>query len=267
MEKVKCVFIILTYRTGQDIPGFVNSIPPEIRQNSRIIVVDSFFSEEAVASIKIIAEENGCDFLSVPNNGYGYGNNRGIEYANNHYDYEYAIVCNADIEIKQADFSLLSSEAVNAPMITTVNGKNQNPYFAVRNTFAEWLIYQGHVRQSRLFMILGQGMNKVIRELFLVLFRLSCRANSKIYAAHGSFLIFPRKVIDVIFPVFDEQMFLYYEEAYLANKLYKNKIDIVLHKAISILHYEDGSTKGSNIDLSPYSTKSYRYYYEKYRLR
>lgn len=261
MKKYKLIFVVLAFRTGQDIPGFIKSISSKI-DDYRIIIVNSFYSEESLEEIHDIAVNHGCDFVPVDNKGYGYGNNKGIEYAQEHYDYDYLIVCNADIEIQKMDLAVLSPDKLNAPMITTITGKMQNPYWAHRNKLGEWLIYQGHRRRSRMSMILGQGINKLIREGFLFRFLHSNRQTANIYAAHGSFLIFPKQLIEQLQPVFDEKMFLYYEEAFLSNRLHRNNIGIVLHKGISILHYEDGSTKGSNLDLSHYASNSFLYYYE-----
>ncbi len=262
-KKYKYVFIVLAFRTGRDIPGFIKTLSSKF-DDYKVVVVNSYYNEESLAEIRDIAFENDCDFIPIENKGYGYGNNQGIKYALENYNFDYLIVCNADIEVQKWDVGELPSEKVSAPMITTINGKKQNPYWAKSNKFGDWLIYKGHKNQSRLFMFLGQGMNKLIREIYLLSFAKSRKRVSRIYAAHGSFLIFPRKIVDRIAPVFDENMFLYYEEAYLAKKLHRNNIEIELQKDISILHYEDGSTKGSNIDLSKHASQSYIYYYEKY---
>lgn len=264
MKKYKYIFVVLAFRTGQDIPGFINSLSTKI-DDYKVIVVNSFFSEESLAEIREISEKNGCDFLPVPNKGYGFGNNKGIAYAELHYDYDYIIVCNADIEIQKFNAEALSPDKINAPIITTFNGKEQNPYWVHRNTIGEWLIYQGHKYQSRLCKIIGQGMNKLIREIFLFCFMRSKKKSTKIYAAHGSFIVFPKQLLEQLQPIFDENMFLYYEEAFLANMLHEKNIEITLQKEISILHHEDGSTKGSHLDTSPYKKKSYIYYYETYR--
>jgi len=260
VKPVKYVFVVLAFRTGRDIPAFVQSVASKF-DSYRIVVVNSFFSQQSLEEIAEIAKENDCDFIPIENKGYGYGNNVGIKYAQEHYDYEYLIVANADIEIQKADLSCLDPDVVNAPLIRTMTGKKQNPYWACRNKLGEWLIFRGFKNHSRLCLIMGQGMNKVIRELMMFCFLHSKRQRSRVYAAHGSFLIFPKTILERISPVFDENMFLYYEEAFLARKLRQMGIGIVLQKGISILHFEDGSTKGSNLDLSPYARESFLYYY------
>lgn len=48
-----------------------------------------------------IAKKLGCSFINVENKGYGFGNNRGIEYANKYFDYEFLIVSDPNIIIKK----------------------------------------------------------------------------------------------------------------------------------------------------------------------
>lgn len=44
--------------------------------------------------------------MNVENKGYSYGNNRGIEYCHNNYEYDYIIISNPDIIIKKFDFKV-----------------------------------------------------------------------------------------------------------------------------------------------------------------
>ena len=264
MEKFKFVFIILAFRTGNDIPSFLQSLSEKLKEPYKVIVVNSFYSDESLNEIRNVARVCNCDFIPIENKGYGYGNNRGIDFALAHYKFDFLVVCNADIELKSFKYGDLHVDKLNAPMITTITGKKQNPYFAIRNPLSAWLIYHGHKKKSKVLLLAGRGINKIIRETFLFIFNHSDKREAMIYAAHGSFLIFPCGLLKVLQPVFDENMFLFCEEDCLANKLYKMESGIVLHKDIAILHYEDGSTKGSNIDTSSFGSKSYIYFYEQY---
>lgn len=265
MQYYNYIFILLCFRNGSDVPSFIESIKGVGISSFRIVLVNSYFDDETENEIHRIAEDNDCDYYSIENKGYGFGNNFGIQKALSNYSFDYLIVANSDMLINTFDETCLSQNAVYAPLIRTLSGKSQNPYFVINNPFSEWLIYKGHRGDFKHGIFFGQAINKVLRELFLLWFRNSSKTKYNVYAAHGSFIIIPIHVLQEITPVFDENMFLFYEEAYLANKLYSLKIPIVLCKHISLTHFEDGSTKGSNIDLSPNHKISFLYYYENYR--
>lgn len=91
------IFVVLVYRNTSDLVDFFASLKLE---RTRVIVVNSFYDKESELQFKQIAESNHADFLSVPNKGYGAGNNRGVEYALKHYDFKYLVISNADVEIK-----------------------------------------------------------------------------------------------------------------------------------------------------------------------
>ena len=85
----------------------------------------------------------------------------------------------------------------------------------------------------------------------------------KVFAVHGSFLILPKKVLSKIGMPYDEDMFLFAEEAYLAHLLKKYNIDTYITKDISVIHYEDGSMSISSINEKDEIRKSVIKYYEK----
>ena len=259
------ILVVLTYRNADDLLDFDRSLKSHLN-GYHVIVVNSHFDEQSEDKIKRIADLLGYDYIGIENRGYGFGNNRGIEYANAHYTYEYLIVSNPDVIIRRFDDSSLPfASAIIGPAITTVAGKSQNPYWAIRSGVLEECIYLGMKRNSRMHMIFAEGINRLIRELYLVLHRKSRKAR-EVYATHGAFVIFTRDVIEKLDVVYDEDMFLFYEEAYLANRIRQYNIRQYFYPAIDILHKEDGSTRGMNIDLSRHARQSFVYYYEN-RLR
>lgn len=260
----KYVICILVYKNTEDIKECIYSIKKYINEH-KIIIINSHYDNETMHEFQIIAEKNNCDFIDVPNKGYGYGNNRGIEMAIKKYRFEYLIISNPDVIIKKFDDSHLSKYNHNiiAPVITTLKGKSQNPYWYKKNDWIEKLIYIGMKKRKRFFLFWGYGINKAIRELALIKFKHSSMHDMQIYAAHGSFLIFSYSVLQSIGCPYDEKMFLFAEEALLAHLLEKNKIDTVLTKDIQILHREDGSISLSPINETDEERKSIIYYYEK----
>lgn len=264
MERVKYVFIVLVYRNVDDILQFISSVD-RLKIEKKIIIVNSYYDEESKEKFIEIADKNNCEFLNIENKGYGYGNNRGIEYANENFDYEYIIISNPDIVIKQFNDENLEkyNDCIIGPIINTARGKSQNPYWYLNNCIGERLIYIGYKELSKIKLYAGIILNKLIRELFLIKFNSSRKNESKVFALHGSFVIVPRKVIKQIGLPYNEEMFLFAEEAYLAHLLKQNNIKSFITKDISVLHKEDGSVGISNINEKSEIRKSVIKYYEK----
>ena len=64
---------------------------------------------------------------------------------------------------------------------------------------------------------------------------------------------------------YDEQMFLFYEEAYLAKKIKDYDSKIYYYKNIIVDHKEDGSMDLANIEEYSHLRDSYILYYERYK--
>lgn len=268
MEKVTNVFIVLTYRNTSDIKDFLKSLGEHF-DDYKVIIVNSYYDDISMKIIEDIANEYDCVFLNVPNKGYGYGNNRGIEYCEKHYDYEFLIISNPDIVIikNTLDFQqYISKEIVIAPRITTLSGKKQNPYWVFDNFLAEYFIYLGYKRKKCLLLYTGIAINKILRSLFNCIFGISRKAEAKIFAAHGSFVIFSRKTIEKMGILYDENMFLFAEEAFLAHRLKNKKVRTILVKDIEVLHKEDSSMRIAQLDLDSEIRNSVIYYYEKIKM-
>lgn len=268
MEKnrFKYVFVVLVYRNMKDIRDFVLDIKSH-NLDSKIIIVNSYYDDETKAECEKTAEDAGCVFLNVENRGYGYGNNRGIEYALKNFKFDFLIVSNPDIVIKKFSDDSFSSfkDAVIGPVIRTLTNKSQNPYWVYENPLSEYLIYKGYKNKSKLLLYAGIGINKVIREAFLACFGILRLHFKRVFALHGSFVIFSHGVFDKIKLPYDEDMFLFAEEANLAHLLKKNKIKSYLSSDVEILHKEDGSIGVSKIDEKSEARKSIITYYEKLR--
>lgn len=262
VKKYEYVFVILTYKNHTDLEEYLPNIAGKV-SDYKVIVVNAFCDEATEERIQKIAIANDCDFISVENRGYGYGNNRGIEYAMAHYSFDYLIISNPDILIR--DFNpdrekYKDKSVIIAPEIVTKKGKNQNPYWAVKFGFTEWLIYTGYRKKSNLIKFSGIIINKFIREMFLLFHR---KRDKKVFAAHGSFVIFSSKALEQLVPVYDENMFLFAEEALLAHICRQKKIPIIFSRSVHVDHKEDGSISVAKINDGDILRTSVMYYYEK----
>lgn len=254
----KIVFIVLVYRNTVDLVEFFksNNVP-----NSKVIVVNSFFDEDSEEGFKRISEENGADFFSIPNNGYGYGNNKGIQFALSHYEFDYLIVSNADICIENFDIRMLKEyrNSVIAPKILTLKGKNQNP----SSPFAPSKLRENIV--SKLY----KGKHRHLIFAYYVWSRLSkvlyysiSKYRRKIFSPHGAFFIIPYSVLKKIVPIYNENMFLFFEEHHFGQLAKRNGIKVIYVPEIVIRHKEDGSVSFLSENIFTLMRQSYLEYYK-----
>lgn len=258
-KKVEIVFIVLTYRNTEDLEVFVRSTKKKIKENYKIVVVNSFYDIETNKLMKQIAEEGMCDFIEVENKGYGYGNNRGVEFAIKQYDFNFIIISNPDIEIQDFDYNLIrkNKSAIFAPNIKTLNGKSQNPYYPYNIKLIHDLKYKGYFNNQKPYIFGAIILNKILRQFFLIKNKFSKSELKQVYATHGSFLIVGNEVFQKMYPLYLEEMFLFSEEVYLAYKAKKNGVKSFYVPKLKILHKEDGSINISNIDVSSNAKESY----------
>ena len=240
MKKIDVIFIVLTYRNTDDLVDFFKSARNgALNYTYRVVVVDAFYSNEVREKIKSIALENDADFIPIENKGYSFGNNAGIEYANSQYDYDYLVVSNADIEVETFDRKRLDAlpDGCYGPQIINKSGKNQNPMYCKANILSRKMVCKGFRLDNKLLLVGGLLLNKI--QKFFQMKQL--KHPNKVYQLHGSFLIFSKQVIEEITPVFDDNMFLFAEETYLAYRLAASGIESFYVPELKVLHKEDGS--------------------------
>lgn len=264
MEKFKYIFVILVYRNTQDLEECIQSIENFVL-SYKIIVVNAFYDEESKEKVKTIAENRDCAFINIENKGYSYGNNIGIEYARNKFDYEYLIVSNPDITISKFDDFIMNQNFaydIIAPKITAADGRLQNPMYVKKPHISEWLEYKGFKYRLLWLVRTGIFISKLNRA-----YNVRINSNKNIYAiygAHGCFVMLSKKAVDKLYPVYDENMFLFAEEMVLAIKSSNMGLKTCYYDGISIKHKEDGSMKLSNLKMYEELRKSNLYYYEHY---
>lgn len=268
MEKIEIVFCVLTYKNHLDLIEFIKSINTndQIDFSYKIIVINNFSDQDSYHKIKHIAEMNNCDFINSENYGYGHGNNLGIDLALQNYNFDYLVVCNPDVEIKQFKIEDLSGQEnkIIAPEIIARNGKKQNPMNFNYMPLNESLMYIGYKKNMVFLLYLGILINKITRTINNVNMSFSSEKSHEIYACHGSFIIFSSYVVKKLVPIFDNNIFLFCEEGDLARKAKKLGISSTYNKNIIINHKEDGSMNLSNTNLNDVQKDSYIYYYKKW---
>jgi Predicted glycosyltransferases len=266
-EKVKVdfVFVILVYRNFVDLKECIISIKKRVK-NFDIIIVNAFFDKESEKQIKDIADYYSCRFISIENKGYSFGNNVGIRYAYDKYDFKYVIISNPDVVIQSFGDNVKKCTAdIIAPLIITPSGKYQNPMIAQKCSLSELLIYIGFKRNNKFLFLLGVFINRVLREINLLVMNILSYDSMAIYAAHGSFVILSKYLIEKMeLNVYDNNIFLFSEENVLAEKATALGAKTVYLPSVRILHKEDGSMNLSNFSVNNELTKSNIYVYENY---
>ena len=260
--KYNFVFVVLIYRNYVDLEELISSIKDKVK-SYKCVVVDAFYDRPTSDAIKKICDQCDADYIEIENKGYSYGNNVGIKYALDNYDFDYVVVSNPDILVKKLPFDIVSlyKDSVIGPKVINVRGKNQNPMYYSFSKYANKKIYKGLKENKKVVFYHGVLLNKFrknVRSLFTFF-----KKRQKVFQLHGSFIIFPRSVVSKIFPVFDENMFLFGEESYLAIVLKGAGIDSIYDKRLYVKHKEDGSMSFRN-DINVFLRESNIYVYEKY---
>lgn len=265
-KEYNLVFVVLVYKNTHDIIDFIKSVKKNT-ENTRIVIVDAFYSSEVSERIDILAKKYDTDAIHIENKGYGYGNNKGIEYVNENYEYSKLIIANPDTIIKKLNYDCLKKIKIGivGPKIITKSGKNQNPYWVSDNKLGEAMIYQGCKKNKKILRYMAYIINRIIREAYILVFKHTGRDMGKVFAVHGSFVIFTKSAIDRLIPLYDENMFLFAEEAYLAHKAKKLGIKTYYAESTEVFHKEDGSISCADINEERIYKDSIIYYYEKIR--
>ena len=258
---VKIAIILLSYKNTEDVNNAINNI----RKNdidADIFIINSYYNDKTSEEISKIAKYHRVAFYkTIKNNGYGYGNNFGIKEAQK-YNYDYYVVMNPDVEIIQFNIQDLRSYhgCVIGPKIIRNNGSNQNPYWFRRSSLAELLIYLGEKRRLPLLKAIGIVIHKVLKMLLV-----KKGMPQKVFALHGSFIIFHKSVIKILEEPYDDNIFLYTEEEDLAYKLNSLKVESFINPKIVVRHFEDGSSAHLENDyLKSVAKSSIIYRYEKW---
>ncbi|MBE0067690.1 glycosyltransferase family 2 protein [Thermoanaerobacterium thermosaccharolyticum] len=268
MEKYDVIFCVVTYKNYKDIADFLRNLQEKknIEFSYKVIIVNNFADDESLKKIKQIALKYNCNFIENENKGYSHGNNLGIEFAKNNYKFDYLVVCNPDTIIKQFNFNSIKeyNKCIIAPEIICLNNNKQNPMYFRYMPLSEKIVYYGFLNRNRFFLLFGILLNKLDRYINRIIMKSLKKKQQKIYACHGSFIIFSNYAIEKLYPVFDNNIFLFCEESDLAQKAKKNGIDIIYTDDIIVIHKEDGSMNFSNNNLNEIQRESYLYYYKKW---
>ena len=108
------------------------------------------------------------------------------------------------------------------------------------------------------------GLNKIFRYIFYLSNKIfGC---NKIYTAHGAFVIIPKNILELMLPLYDENVFLFTEEENLGMNALTRQISTYYVPQIKILHKEDGSVSSISEQQNSITRDSFMTFYEKWYL-
>ena len=260
MEKKNLVFVILHYLAVNETISCIDSIRKFIDDNYKIIVVDNASPNHSGEELKRLYDESTdvVVLLSEDNLGFAKGNNLGIKYVRQHYDFEFCIVCNNDTLLLENDLYKKIKEtyddtgfAVLGPMILTADGRaNINPTGTEIPTVAstDKLIKEerGRLRAEKyaFLKVLGKIKNKLSKRQER---RIGSETKKEYITLqqnvelHGSFLVFSQRYFEH-FEGFYEGTFLYNEERILYLLAERAGLLMVYQPSIKVFHKEDAAT-------------------------
>lgn len=250
-------FVILNYNSFDDTKRLLNQLIAFKIDNLKIVVVDNNSSKDGIE--EIITEfspiRNIHFIKNTDNSGYGAGNNIGIEYLSQK-GLRYIIISNPDVRISSADTikSILDSilqykAAVVAPQIYNLNSELLNHNQRSRPSSKEIrkfrLKHQYYTRYIYYFLLIiliiikGGNWKRVPKKIK----HDKNISLSEVYRVHGSFFMLDLNyfIKNNLYPIFDKNIFLFYEEYVIAEKVRKYNGKILVLDAISIIHEEDSS--------------------------
>ncbi|WP_214805571.1 MULTISPECIES: hypothetical protein [unclassified Exiguobacterium] len=259
-KNVDMIFVVLTYKNTEDIVDLVKSIREKATNNFsyKVIIVNSFYDNLTNDELKKVSAIYNCDFYSIDNKGFSYGNNFGIDKAIENYNFKHLIISNPDILLKTLPYNKISryddGKTIIGPKISTLSGNNQNPFYHKLTDLSMKLLKLSAVTNFKIFMYISIVYSKFINNFSKIISN-----NSNIVdALHGAFIIIPyevaKKSYDSSFKIFNNEMFLLAEELWLVlfarNNMYKFKYI----NELEVIHKEDGSMSGIN------DTKKFNYW-------
>lgn len=245
-QKFDIVFVVLVYKNVDILRDFFKSLI--IPYTYKVIVVNSFYDESSNEGCKKIATENNADFLEIPNKGYSYGNNVGCQYAIDHYLYTYLMISNSDVILNDFDYlyQLNNKLAVYAPDTVMLTGHRQNPNIPYKSRLFLWLLSLAYKYESNTILRMAHVVNRLYREAYLLLSKLLNKKCIRIFAPHGSFIVFTYQASVEMNPIFNDKMFLYNEELFLGFYCKRLGVPVFYAPKLKLTHLEGASSNAKS---------------------
>lgn len=211
MEDIKIGCVVLNYNDYLITQNLVKKIK-NFESIFKIVIVDNFSTDNSYNELKKM-HDNKVDVISTEkNNGYGTGNNRGVEYLFNKYSIDYVLIANPDVEFEETlimEFINVFRKERECVMVSAIqklpNGKEGSSYWKALSK------YETILSGELIFDICLKKKYKMqIKEFNKQYIEVDCVAGSLVLIDANWFIENHG---------YDEDVFLYMEESFLAKKV------------------------------------------------
>ena len=234
---MKVAIIIVNYNDVDDTVKYVNTIRNYDILNRIMIVDNNSTNPDVEGKLEALVDDKVKFVKAEKNGGYNYGNNYGIKYLDSIGEkYDYIVISNPDIKVSEEainhSIEVLKSDDKIAVIAPRMYNKDDLPIR--RSSWRERTIKRDIVHSTRLLEAL----------FFNVLFNGEYSDEEyekneilEVEAISGSFFIIKDEVLRKI-GLFDENVFLFYEEDILSRKIKELGMKIVSLNSEKFIHYE-----------------------------
>lgn len=257
MIDIDICFVILQYNGYNLTQNCIKSIENKmIDCLYRIVIVDNNSIDDSYKQMLNYAnkKENIVVLRNNDNLGFANGNNVGISFANNNYNFKYLITLNNDIEIvttnllKELETEYNESEfAVLGPLVLSADNKFSTNPMSMRIFNSEEINKEiKHTKNiillNKLHLLVFYNFLKKLKKKNIKYIDTQKYINKhKNIKLHGCFLVFSRKYFEHK-KGFNPETFLYMEEDILALELNKLKLESLYTPNIVVYHLEGATT-------------------------
>lgn len=263
-------FVILHYVAYDATINCIESIRKCCKDSDyNIVIVDNASPNDSGEKIEeYVKGSKDCVFLTAESNlGFANGNNLGYKYAKEHFNPDFIVCTNNDIEIETENFANALERVYNetnfhrmGPNIHLPSGRKQNPFAssclsrkeaenAIKG-FEKWLKnvwYYAHIHPF--FYTIKVKSQRLWNKLFgKKVQEKSAEYKSKITGnvyLMGAFIVFSRLYIEKEEFAFDPRTFMYNEENIQTYQFEKKGYVSLYDDSISVIHYHRVATNKS----------------------
>lgn len=253
---MKIAVIILNYNSSDDCRKCISFLKRQENVELEIIIVDNCSKKDDLTKIRELCQEHCCTLLeNRENRGYNAGNNVGLRYAANK-GYRYAVIANPDMEFPQTDYLFRLADraeqdhtvAVVGSDIIGKDGTHQSPMYRDGN----WKNSFGWIPD--LFCRKKKDAYKFIDNY---------RENHFCHKVSGCCFLIRMDFVRSI-GYFDENVFLYCEEAILSRQVELAGLKMYYLRDVQAVHAHINSKKGDPTVRFEHWKRSRIYFIERY---
>lgn len=268
---MKINYIILQYNLYEKTIECIKHIKENTELEYQIIVVDNCSSNDAYEKVKnYYQDDTQVVIIKTPQNlGFANGNNFGVRYASENYDYDWLIIMNNDIYLKcklneellQHDYQIIGPDIYR---LDTNEHQNPLPGIGYTSTYISLMtfIYQVYLVLNTLYLdfYLHKLAINMLEFINKIKSKNQCLETKGIYVVpkiHGSVILFRKDFINRFPKPFNPSTFMYLEEDFLALRCQRSQTEILYNS--NLIFYHDHSSTVDSISKSAHQKSRYVY--------